>query len=148
MGKDLAFSIGAVVVGGLVWVLTLHPPDLPNPAHWMSQRVTLPGTEPVLVLVVGSSQNVEVMRRVLDAERVVASAPEGFAFDSGCIVSASVEQAGVPIVAAGWTDRPVEILDPSRQRPEEPEEDAEGSTDLGGPMTQAEALALLDAVEF
>ena len=148
MGKDLAFSMGAVLVGGLVWVLTLHPPDLPNPAHWLSQRVTLPGTEPVVVLVVGSTQNVEVMRRVLDAERVVASAGAGFAFDSCCIVIASVEEAGVPIVAAGWTERPVEIVDPSRHRPEEPEEESEGGTNAFDPMTQAEALALLDAVEY
>ncbi len=142
----MAYSGGALLVGALVWMLALHPPDLPNPLTWVGERVSVPGAEPVVVIVVGSAQNVALVRRAVSAERVVASLPGGFATDSGHIVTVSLEEAGSTLTAAGWIDRPLEIAAPARRRPEtdEPDEDA---PPMGGTMTQAQALALLDAIE-
>ena len=126
-------------------MLAFHPPDLPNPATWLGERISLPGVEPVVVIAVGSMQNVELVRRAVSADRVVASLPEGFATDSGHVVTVSVEQAGPTLAAAGWTDRPVKIAAPRRRRPQA-EENRDASD--GGLLSQAEALALLDSLEY
>ena len=103
------------------------------------------------VATAGSVENVEVVRRVVEPERIVASSAEGFAIDGGRVVSASLEQAGAPLSAAGWTDRPVEILTPQRRKEvtQAPGQECPQATGAHGwALSQAEALRLLDSVEY
>jgi len=66
--------------------------------------------EPVLVFLVGSPQGVAMMRRAVDPGRVVAETPNAIALAEGRMVAASAEAVGAPLVAAGWSDRKLEII--------------------------------------
>jgi hypothetical protein len=68
--------------------------------------------EPVLILLLGSEESVERVRSAIASERIVASSRGAFAIDGGRIVAVDVESASDPLNAAGWADRPLEILTP------------------------------------
>jgi len=85
--------------------------------------------EPVLILLVGSQDSVERVRSAIAPERIVASSPDAFAIDVGCIVTVDVEAASDPLNAAGWADRPLEILTPDRLAQATPASDAGADPD-------------------
>jgi len=71
-------------------------------------------SEPVLILLLGSTESVEHLRAVVAPERVIADGRSAFALAGGRIVAADVESASDPLNAAGWTERPVQILTAAR----------------------------------
>jgi len=80
----------------------------------LESLVPAPQPEPVLILLLGSEESVESVRSAIASERIVASSPGAFAIDSGRIVAVDVETASDPLNAAGWADRPLEILTADR----------------------------------
>jgi hypothetical protein len=115
MTSDRFASLAAFVVFmlGAGWYLGWHRelvaslPNVPTPALFAT-----PPTEPVLILLVGSDESVDLVRKAVDPERIVASTPHAFAVADGHVVAADVEAASDPLNAAGWGDRPIEILGP------------------------------------
>ncbi len=149
MGKDWGFSIGALVAGGLVYLLYVSPPswNLPSVRSLLA-RAPIAVVEPVVVLVVGTPENVEIMRRAVNRDRIVASRKNSFALDQGRIIAASVDDAGESVTAAGWVERPLEIIAPRRvrQHSSAPPESAEPS--IHAPqLTQTQALELLHQMD-
>ncbi len=107
-----------------------------------------PLVQPVVVMVVGTPENVEVMRRSVNRDRIVASRKNSFALDEGRIIAASVGDAGESVTAAGWIDRPLEIVAPARVR--QPATAPAGSAPPSihaSQLTQAQAMSLLDQLE-
>ena len=98
------------------------------------------------MLVIGSEANVAIMRGAIEPDRIVVSAAGGFALDSGRIISASLEDAGESLSAAGWIDRPIEIVARPRRR-ELPQVDEAGPVP-DGLLSRAQATQMLDALEF
>ena len=150
MGKDWAFSIGAVVAGGLVYVLYASPPSrsVPDIKGLLAKTPAAPMLAPVVVMVVGTPENVEVMRRAISKDRIVARRKNSFALDEGRIIAASVDDAGEAVTAAGWVERPLEIIAPPRAQ--QPDASSEGGAEprIHAPrLTQAEAMHLLDQIE-
>ncbi len=149
MRKDWGFSIGALVAGGLVYLLYVSPPswNLPSVRSLLA-RAPIAVVEPVVVLVVGTPENVEIMRRAVNRDRIVASRKNSFALDQGRIIAASVDDAGESVTAAGWVERPLEIIAPRRVRQPSsaPPESAEPS--IHAPqLTQTQALQLLHQMD-
>jgi hypothetical protein len=150
MGKDMAFSIGAVTIGALVFLFYISPPNwkLPRLDDWVEGAFETESDPPVVVLVVGTPENVDIMRKVVGSERIVASARNAFALDDGRIIASSLEAVGEPVTAAGWVDRPLEIVAPPkhreapRGRPEN--EDAGASPGARPQLSQGDALLLLN----
>ncbi len=103
---------------------------------------------PVVVLVVGTPENVDIMRKVVGSERIVASTRSAFALEDGRIIASSLETVGEPVTAAGWVDRPLEIVAPPK-RWREPsaalEKESGGASPGAHPeLSQSEALLLLN----
>ena len=150
MRKDWGFSIGALVAGGLVYLLYVSPPsrNFPSVRDLLARAPVAPIVEPVVVLVVGTPENVEIMRRAVNRDRIVASRKNSFALDQGRIIAASVDDAGESVTAAGWVERPLEIIAPRRVRQPSsaPPESAEPS--IHAPqLTQTQALELLHQMD-
>lgn len=146
----MPFSIGAVIVAGLVAGLYVWPPNwsFPQLGSWLKQTATSAGQVPVLVLVVGTPENVEVMRAAVHPDRIVAEAKSSFALDEGRVIATSVETAGESLTAAGWVHRPLEIMLPQR-RAESPEPVPSPAPNLASKplLSQAEALQMLHQLE-
>jgi hypothetical protein len=66
-------------------------------------------SEPVMIVVV-SAADVRKVRELMDDERVVASAADGFAVRERWMVVADVEAAGPLLSQAGWTEAELQIL--------------------------------------
>lgn len=153
MGKDMAFSIGAVIVGTLVFLFYVSPPSwkLPRLGDWVEGTFETAIDPSVVVLVVGTPENVDIMRQAVGSERIVASARNAFALDDGRIIASSLEAVGESVTAAGWVDRPLEILAPPKHRGapgEAPEkEDAGASAAARQRLSQSEALLLLNQLD-
>ncbi len=148
--KDWAFSISAVVAGGIVYLLYVSPPGWSIPDLWdlLAKTPVAPMVSPVVVMVVGTPENVEVMRRAVNKDRIVARGKNSFALDEGRIIAASVDDAGESVMAAGWVQRPIEIYAPPRAQ--QPASSPKGGTTplLHAPrLTQAEATHLLNQIE-
>ena len=153
MGKDMAFSIGAVIAGALVFLFYVSPASwkLPRLADWLDDAFEAEPDSPVVVLVVGTPENVDIMRRAVGSERIVASARNAFALDSGRIIASSLDAVGEPVTAAGWVDRPLEIVAPPRRRgvpgyATEKEEDG-ASAGARQQLSQSEARLLLNQLD-
>ncbi len=149
----MAFSIGAVIAGALVFLFYVSPAswELPRLADWLDEAFEAEPDSPVVVLVVGTPENVDIMRRVVGSERIVASARNAFALDSGRIIASSLEVVGEPVTAAGWVDRPLQIVAPPRRRqvPSGAREKEEPRASAGArpQLSQSEALLLLNQLD-
>ena len=148
MDRNTPFLIGAVIAGGLV--LYVWPPNwsFPQLDSWLTQTATPEGPEPVLVLVVGTPENVEIMRAAVHPDRIVAEAENSFALDEGRVIAASLETAGESLTAAGWVHRPLEIM-LTQRRSESPEPVPGPAPNLASKplLSQAEALQMLHQLE-
>jgi hypothetical protein len=107
--------LGAILLFGSAWVLdrAVLPalPDLPElgqPA-FLTDLVDL-DDEPVLILVVGSTNAVAVVRRRVEDTRVLSENRGAFALKEGRIVAARTQDAGPLLEPLGWSNRPLEIL--------------------------------------
>jgi hypothetical protein len=105
----VVFMLGAGYYLGWHRELVASLPSVPTPALFST-----PPPEPVLILLVGSDESVDRVRDAVDPERIVASTPHAFAVVDGHIVAADAEAASAPLNAAGWSDRPIEILGAER----------------------------------
>lgn len=150
MDRNTPFLIGAVIVGGLVLVLYLWPPSwsFRQLDGWLKQAATSQEPEPVVVLVVETPENVEIMRAAVHPDRIVAEAENSFALDEGRVIAASLETAGESLTAAGWVDRPLEIM-LTQRRSESPEPAPGPAANLASSpiLSQAEALQMLSQLE-
>ena len=107
MNARLLMSLAAIVTFGIGMLVLTCDPDLSRLPIPESLRFT---QEPVLVILVGSPENVRRIREVIPAERVLAEAPGAFATAEDRIIAASAEAAGAPINALDWIDRELEIV--------------------------------------
>jgi hypothetical protein len=104
----------------------------------------------VLVIVVGTRENVEVIHRSVSPDRIVAHSDTGLAIAPQRLVVESLESAGEILTIAGWSDRPLEILNFERRQPENNGAD-EKLTRINSLMkkptlTQGEAYFLLNSM--
>ena len=107
------FRVLAGVLAGLClglaigWLLWKQDTSVPAPDTWAG---SLWETEAVLVIAVETAGNLEVVRRAVSPERIVASSQAGFAVEPQRLVVTKLESAGQLLARAGWQDRPLEIL--------------------------------------
>lgn len=73
------------------------------------------GKDAVLIVVVETPGNLDVVRRAVSTDRIVASSEVGIAIDPRRLVVTSLESAGDLLMRAGWQDRPLEIVDIGRR---------------------------------
>lgn len=100
-------SMSAIVTFGIgLLILTSKPVewDLPSLKELITPR------DPVLVLLVGSTDGVARVRAAIDDDRVVAEMDGAFALRSKRVVAASPEAAGGPINQMGWVDKEIELI--------------------------------------
>jgi len=80
----------------------------------------LPGTqeqeEPVLVFLVGHRSGVAALKAAVDPSRILAESPDAVALAEGRVVATDPSAVAAPLLAAGWGDRPVELLAVPRRR--------------------------------
>jgi hypothetical protein len=94
---------------------------------WKSDGVAAPAwtagpwrEETVLVIAVGTREDVDLVRRAVAPERIVASTQAGFAVEPRRLVVTDLESAGVLLARAGWSDHSLEIIDADRMRGDAP----------------------------
>lgn len=147
------FAIGGLVAGAVVLWLYFSPPIAPPVKDWFAEKLAPDSEPPILVVIVGSSENVEIMRQAVGRDRILVDTPHSFALDEGRVIAASLEVVGESVTGAGWVSRPLEIVGELRRRPEvtrapHAQSQAEGAGGAGFQgipvMTQAQALRMLD----
>lgn len=72
--------------------------------------------EPVLVFVIPDVQNARTVRAAIAPDRIALQTEQGLALIGGRIVALNLDDAGDVIEAAGWVERPIQIVrleDPS-----------------------------------
>jgi hypothetical protein len=106
----LLVASAAIVFAGGLYV------SLERPA-WVSGVAGASGPSPVLVVLVGSASGVRELRAAVAAERIVVEGRRAFALAEGRIVAVDAEAANAPLAAAGWGDRPIEIVALARPGP-------------------------------
>lgn len=72
---------------------------------------------PVLLIVVGSIDNVERVREAMPDDQIVHESAGAFALAGGRIVTNRVENASLAVNEVGWGDRELEILSPRHLLP-------------------------------
>lgn len=99
-------SMSAIAVFGIgVLLLTSKPGD------WMpklSDFITPP--DPVLVVIVGSTDLVDSVRRAISPDRIIADTGDAFALVDRRIIAADADAASGPINQLGWIDRQFELV--------------------------------------
>lgn len=131
-----------LAAGWLVWKR-----DTASSATWTS---SLLGSEPVLVIEVETRRSLDIVRRAVSTDRVVASTETGFAVEPQRVVVTSVEFAGELLAMAGWQDRPLEIIEIGRRIREDTSTDTRLSNVaslMNKPtLTRGEAYLLLNSM--
>jgi len=84
----------------------------------------------VLVFVIPIPENATRVRSVVSQDRVIWEGDAGFALVGDRVITSSLDSAGEVIKAAGWIDRPIQIVTLAAT----PDEEAEG--DAGNPATR------------
>lgn len=67
-------------------------------------------SDTVLVFLVGSRRGVETVKKSVDPARIVAETPNAIALVEGRMVAVDAAAVSEPLMAAGWADRPLELL--------------------------------------
>jgi hypothetical protein len=99
------------------------------------------GSDPVLVIIAGDAQRVARVRAAIGAKRIAAETDAAFAVKERRIVAASFAAVGPVVMAAGWSEEPLEIVS-LRRRAAETDDD---STDDLAALMQKPSLNLLEA---
>ncbi len=152
MGRDYAFAIGAAVAGGLILLFYFSPPTwtVPSPRDWIRNNLAAAPLEPVVVLIVGTPENVAMLRDAVGSDRIVVNRRNSFALDEGRVIAASMDAVGSSITAAGWIDRPLEIVPSPRRRPDvtrAPGKEIDASLETKRMLSRAEAFRLLSQMD-
>jgi hypothetical protein len=132
MIRSAAWKLAAVAGAALVWA---HAQGA-LPARLGDSTPDSAGAAPatVTVVLVPSRAGVAAVQQAVAPDRIVATAPGGFALREGRVVAASHEAASELIGRAGWTDARIEILTPDARQ-----DDARASAPRG---SDAELAAL------
>ncbi len=104
------------------------------------ERSGLAEQDPVLVFVIPGLENARRLRASITPERIVWQGNQGLALAGGRILALNLDDAGDVIEAAGWVDRPIQIVqldDPKR------EEGTEGEAGSEGGLSREERLTRL-----
>ncbi len=109
--RDLAGVLVGVCLGLAVGWLVFRG-EMPSTPEWVGSQ---DGTDAALIIVVETQANLDMVRRAVSTDRVVASSSTGFAIEPQRVVVLSLESAGEILMMAGWQDRPLEIVDVGRQ---------------------------------
>ncbi len=104
-------SIG-LLVGWMIWGL-----EGPVRSGWAEGPRD---TETLLVIVVDGPGSLDVVRRAVSSDRILASSQAGLAIAPQRLVVTALEAAGPLLTRAGWQDRPMEIFDLGRPLREAP----------------------------
>ena len=106
MRNGFIMSMSAIAVFGiLVLLMTSKPGDwLPK----LSDFIKPP--DPVLVVIVGSTELVDSVRKVIASERIVADTGDAFALVDRRIIAADSDAASGPINELGWIHREIELV--------------------------------------
>ncbi len=131
-----------MIAGWLIW--GAEKPGMPD---WVGSP---DASDAVLVIVVETQGNLDIVRRAVSTDRVVASSSTGLAIEPQRVVVTSLESAGEILTMAGWQDRPLEIVDLGRRI----REDAPAAKNLEGiaslvnkpTLTRGEAYLLLSSM--
>jgi hypothetical protein len=140
-------AVGAVLVGGGLWLASgLH--DRPRRSAAPAPK-RADARASVLVIVVRSSADLEALRAVVPAERILARSPGAFALADGRIFATGVEAAGRPLSELGWAERRIEIVDSALVRagaaaPGDAPRDPALALAQKGSLSPGEALALMN----
>lgn len=73
--------------------------------------------EPVLVFVIPDVANARTVRAAIAPDRIALQTTQGLALVGGRVIALNLDDAGDVIEAAGWVERPIQIVrleDPSR----------------------------------
>ncbi len=137
----LGLSIG-LTIGWLAW-----SDYAPNIRSWAN---SLRNGDEILVLVVGNQESVKTIHHSVPANRILAHADSGLAIAPKRLVVESLESLGEILTLAGWTDRPLKIVDIERLPPEKNLADenlARTNALMNKPtLTQGEARFLLNSM--
>jgi hypothetical protein len=66
----------------------------------------------VLIVVVGDTARVDLVRNAVDRERIICETVNAFALRERRIIAASFEEVGPMLMEAGWRDEALEIVTP------------------------------------
>ncbi len=107
MKHSYLITFTAIITFGIGMLIATA--DVPR---WFSEIDWLagPGSEPVLVVLVGTRNNLKNVRAAISDERVIAETADAFALVEERIVAASAEAATAPLNLAGWVDREIELV--------------------------------------
>lgn len=104
MSAIAAFGFGALV-------------HTSTPANWGSAISDLINfDDPVLIVIVGSPELVDSVRKAISPDRIVADTGDAFALRSRRIVAATTEAASGPLNQLGWIDDPLDLVAMSNDR--------------------------------
>ncbi len=107
MNSSFLMTMTAIATFGLgLLILTAEP------TQWVEDTTEFffPEPDPVLVVVVGSSDLVGSVRGVIDPDRIVADTGDAFALDSRRVIAANADAASGPINQLDWIERKIEIV--------------------------------------
>jgi hypothetical protein len=106
MRSGFIMSMSTIAVFGiLVLLMTSKPGD------WLPQLSDFfEPPEPVLVVIVGSTELVDSVRKVISSERIIADTGEAFALVDRRIIAADSDAASGPINELGWIHREIELV--------------------------------------
>jgi hypothetical protein len=104
MGNTFLAGVTAMIVfaGGLFVALE-------RPA-WVPVIGGSAAEEPVLIFLVGGREGVAKVKRAVDPGRIVAESPDAIALVEGRMVATNADAASAPLMAAGWSDRDIELF--------------------------------------
>ncbi len=101
-------AIAAFGIGGLLYTS--------EPSTWVPAVSDYFSSDPVLVVIVGSSELVDSVRAVISPDRIIADTGDAFALVDRRIIAASADAASGPINQLGWIDDPFDLVAMSNDR--------------------------------
>jgi hypothetical protein len=105
----LAFSAGFLVASLLAAAFVFAAREgAERSLAW--PQLAKPGSEPVLIVVVGDAVRVDLVRSAVDRERIIFETASAFALRERRIIAGSFEEVGPMLMRAGWRDDPLEIV--------------------------------------
>ncbi len=98
----LAASAAILVLAIGIFLATSDSSDFPSFGFFEE--------DPILVVLVGEARHVDLVRGAIDPGRILVDTPDAFALAEERVIAVDADAASVPIEAAGWLDREIEIV--------------------------------------
>jgi hypothetical protein len=95
---------------GSIFVILTALTVLAFEGRTLRERVGLAEPDPVLVFVIPQRENARRVRAAIDPDRIEWQGLEGLALVGGRVIASDLDAAGNVIEAAGWVDRPIQIV--------------------------------------